>query len=292
MRILINEEMKKADILGKITFSSRPKALQDEPLRAVIETAKRELRFLKDTGVEGKRLDELLLARAMINNSNEKHNVFMVKVGKVHRRAGAPMPAPPPTSTTTNVEGEVFQPDLAGHEPTPVVTIPRSASRDRQPTHRPSVLAASLNDLGIGEHADATPQEDRLLIQNPDHQAAAAPTFNLDMFHPTAFLIRVVNSTTGAAVHTSQLIPTSRRGSMIAIDDMSFDRFIELVSAQVGFDVQARTSAIMPRGGSIGPSDSKVKLVSEDSWKAVLYIVHNARMRTCEFVVEERGVEG
>jgi hypothetical protein len=82
----MNEEMKRADILGKINFDPKSKAQHEEALGQVIEAAKRELEFLGEKGVEQERLSELLMTRAYICNSNEKHNAFMVRAGKVKAR--------------------------------------------------------------------------------------------------------------------------------------------------------------------------------------------------------------
>jgi hypothetical protein len=90
-------------------------------------------------------------------------------------------------------------------------------------------------------------QQEDDAVQTPaddnDIPTAAQPPairtqFNTSIFtfHPTAFLIRIVNSTTGAAIHTSELLPPSPTG----IDDLSYDAFIDKVTQQVDFDVRGR----------------------------------------------------
>jgi hypothetical protein len=59
LRVLISEEMKQADILGKINFRPRTKAQHEEVLSHVIEAAKRKLKFLGEKGVDDDRLNEL-----------------------------------------------------------------------------------------------------------------------------------------------------------------------------------------------------------------------------------------
>ena len=59
LRVLISEEMKKADILGKINFRPKTKAQHEEALSHVIEAAKRELKFFDEKIVNDDRLNEL-----------------------------------------------------------------------------------------------------------------------------------------------------------------------------------------------------------------------------------------
>jgi hypothetical protein len=110
------------------------------------------------------------------------------------------------------------------------------------------------------------------------------------VFHPTAFIVRVVNQTTGAAVHTSQLLTQTQQHEDVSVESLSYDMFITLVSQQVGFDVQGRISGVVPKFHAIAPIDMTVEIPEEATWRAVLQAWQNTRRKTCEFVVKAEGV--
>ena len=142
------------------------------------------------------------------------------------------------------------------------------------------------------------PQQDNTPVQAPppnNYSQQLLPirtAFNTSIFtlHPTAFLVRVVNSTTGAAIHTSQLLPPSTTPA--SIDELDFEAFITKVTQAVGFNVRGRISAVVPKalGSVFVVNDVRVKVGGEGEWSAVLQLWQNARKRTGEFVVE--GIEG
>ncbi|KAF2833960.1 hypothetical protein CC86DRAFT_365710 [Ophiobolus disseminans] len=122
------------------------------------------------------------------------------------------------------------------------------------------------------------------LANVPGHTQAAAAHRNV--FHPSSFIIRVVDNITGAAILTSQLVTAPRPNGQPFVDNLSFGTFLTLVSEQVGFNVQGRIRAVVPRFHAIAPIDSLVELRSEVTWRAVLQVWQNTRRKTCEFVVE------
>ncbi|KAF1940851.1 hypothetical protein EJ02DRAFT_455652, partial [Clathrospora elynae] len=135
--------------------------------------------------------------------------------------------------------------------------------------------------LQVENHQEAVIDEQ---CQDPPVPTILTPLkTNIFHFHPTAFLTHVINSSTGAAIHTLQLVPTSRRGFITGINDMCYAAFIEKVSGRV--------NAVFPRamGSSFAERDVMVRVVGEWEWKALLKLWQNARKATCEFVVE--GVE-
>jgi hypothetical protein len=287
---VIDDEMKKADILGNINFHPKTKAQHEGALRQVIETAKRDLTFLGEKGVEEDRLDELLMLRAHICNANEKHNEFMVSSGKVKARAsGVDRTASAAASDSVHEDDIQYElaaalfdedddapiaartrarsearltsptpvrrrdgsadPTAAGDAPIATRTRARSEARPERATTptpirrrqrsnatkstgRPSVVARHLRNLNIGA-----------VTQQEDEAPAIRTHFNTSIFSfiLTAFLIRIINSTTGAAIRTSFLLPPSLTG----IGDLSFEAFIETVTQQVGFDVRGRISAVV-----------------------------------------------
>jgi hypothetical protein len=285
LRDLIRDEMARDGILGNLKFSPQLAAQEKEMLQRILDKVKWDLPFLQKTDLEQERLDELLLARAMINNANEKHNEYYVKVGRVHARAGQ-------CASGGGAEEGLGEEERASHLP-----IPRLTQRET----KPSIVAEELADMliSVNSHqceATATQEEPEqaptspMAIDEPEPTAAAAPVQLFlvskvtSMWSP-AFVVRVVGSTTGAAVHISQLLDQSSATSP-SIKDLSLDTFLALVSARVGFDVRGRISAVVPKHYRIAPIDMKVKVASNENWLAVLQVWQNTRRKTCEFVVE------
>ena len=254
------------------------------------------------------------MARAHICNSNEKHNEFMVKTGRVKTRFSTVDPATAATAVS-NVQEEDIQQELqALGDDAPIATMTRARSEARteraatptlirrrsrrSTTTRASVVAARLRNMNIGTAAQQEAGEEEAVpapVHNDTEQQSPAirTQFNTGIFtvYPTAFLIRVINSTTGAAIHTSQLLPASPT----SIVDMSYQAFIDKVTQAVGFDVRDRISAVMPKalGSAFVSNDVRVKITEEQEWRAVLQLWQNARKQSCEFVVEGEGaVEG
>jgi hypothetical protein len=309
LRVLMNEEMKKADILGKINFYPKSKAQHEEALSHVIEAAKRELDFLGEKGVDEDRLNELLMARAHICNSNEKHNEFMVKTGRVKARISIVDPATA-SSAVSNIQQEHIQQELASlDDDAPIATRTRARSEARteravtptpirRRTRKSTAIAARLRDMDIGTAAQQEAAEEEAVPAPADNDTEQQPPailtqFNTGIFtlYPTAFLIRVINSTTGAAIHASQLLPASPT----SIDDMSYQAFIDKVTQAVGFDVRNRISAVVPKalGSAFVSNDVRITITGEQEWRAALQLWQNARKRSCEFVVGGKGaVEG
>lgn len=287
--------MKKADILGAVNFSPKTRAQHEEQVDQIINTARCELKFLEATDIGKDKLKMLLLARLMIVNSNEKHNDMMVRTGRVGKRAiesrrGSSNPEKEEQAPANGAEKETLAPSAINPD------------RSRRSTQGPSILAATMRNLDIGEQQEvsadnkdaagtALPNESGLKGQT----AEPAPTFRTDIFQffPTAFLIRVINSRTGAAVHTSELVSAADRSSATSIDDVNYETFIENVSHQVGFDVRERISAVVPMSLGCGyvQTIGTVKLASEKEWKAMLQLWQNAQSKTCECVIEQLDVE-
>jgi hypothetical protein len=211
-------------------------------------------------------------------------------VGKVHARAGQ------------RVSGGGFEEEREEEELLSCLPIPKLMQRGT----RPSIVAMELagmvisgaqdqcEDGAIEERAIRESQQapgSPMAIDKPEATVAAAPVQPTliaratTAIWPTAFVVRVVGSTTGAAVHMSQLLHQSSATSP-SIQDLSLDAFLTLVSARVGFDVRGRISAVVPKQYGIAPIDTKVKVASTENWLAVLQVWQNARRKTCEFVVE------
>jgi len=334
---LMRALMLSAGLLGNMDFRSRNKAHNIEVLRPIFETVLNELEFLGKAKVSKARLNELLVARARISNSNELHARWMLKKGKVQKRADGTVYVPEEeehgvAQQQDDVEEEqgVQQPDMEAEQH--VVEHQKVEERGQgvEQQHisdeeqgveqhqgeveeqgtvqgpRPSVVAADLAGLFLGGDAVVEPEmqenqtpplspmqidgPEEILVdeQDSEHDHPTLPTHNQataprpTVFHPTAFIIRVVNSTTGAAVHTSQLVTAGQA----SVDSLSYETFLSLVSQQMGFNVQGRISAVLPKFHAVAPFDSLVGLASEATWRAVLQAWQNTRRRTCELVVE------
>jgi hypothetical protein len=86
MRDLIATLMRDADLLGNMNFKTN-KAECKESLRPIFARVLEELDFVVGAKLSGKRVSELMLARAMVVNRNEVHNRYMVATGRVKQRA-------------------------------------------------------------------------------------------------------------------------------------------------------------------------------------------------------------
>ncbi|KAF2035493.1 hypothetical protein EK21DRAFT_107019 [Setomelanomma holmii] len=300
---VMQSEMKATSLLGSMNFHIGQKERNDAVLKSVFAAVKERLDFLETAGVGKKRLRELLWARARILNSNEKHNELMVRAGKVKMRADG---------TTYEIredreEREQAQEQEEEHEQGTRAQIEQNLPSPKR-TERgylPSVIAAELRNLEIGNNgADSTataemqeevrpsPPGSPMHVNEPIDELTPEPAriFALPstatILHPTSFIVRVVNSTTGAAVHTSQLLPQAQQHGDVSVESLSYETFITLVSQQLGLDVRGRISGVVPKFYAIAPHDSKIEIRSEATWKAVLQAWQNTRRKTCEFVVE------
>jgi hypothetical protein len=284
-----------------MNFGAAHKHGNEAALRPILATVKERLVFLEAAKIQKTRLAELLWARAMILNDNEKHNRYMVRAGKVKTRADG-------TTYTPGEEEEEQEQDEAvrvvqGDAPQDVeqeLPVPRRTSRGA----RPSVIAADLENMNIGSGQPSTTQheEDQRPatpgspmhidepVSEPARTAAPPRPIAASVFHPTAFIVRVVNQSTGAAVHTSQLLTQTQQHEDVSVESLSYDMFITLVSQQVGFDVRGRISGVVPKFHAIAPIDMTVEIGEEATWRAVLQAWQNTRRKTCEFVVKAEGV--
>tara|TARA_R110002003_G_scaffold448_12_gene19896 strand:- start:3294 stop:4556 length:1263 start_codon:yes stop_codon:yes gene_type:complete len=297
---LMQSEMKAAGLLGGMNFGAAHKHGNEAALRPIFTTVKEQLVFLEAVKIQKTRLAELLWARAMILNDNEKHNRYMVKAGKVKMRADG--------TTYTPGEEEQEQDEavqaVPGDAPQGVeqeLPVPRRTSRGT----RPSVIAAEMENMNIGfgqpsttQHEEdqrpATPGSPMHIdepVSEPARTAAPPRPIAASVFHPTAFIVRVVNQSKGAAVHTSQLLTETQQNEDVSVESLSYDMFITLVSQQVGFDVRGRISGVVPKFHAIAPIDMTVEIGEEATWRAVLQAWQNTRRKTCEFVVKADGVE-
>ncbi|KAI8934242.1 hypothetical protein NX059_008988 [Plenodomus lindquistii] len=288
---VVKDELEKAGLFGTMEGACARFDYQ-EGLRQVVTGTKIHAEFLQTIDVSATRLDELILARARICNENEKHNDRLVRSGRVRARAGTAMSATRCTSTPDHITS--LQ-QLAGTTNSPIASRTRNASRGRRATpNQPSVIADTMSSLSLAGHSINTVEESQLdSTLTPSLTARPrpiAPVFSTSIFHPTAFLIRLTHSTTGAAIHTSQLASAARResGSTLELQDMDYRTFLDMVSSQVGFEVEGRIEAVIPKvlGTSVVNSDAFVKLEGEEEWLAVLQMWTNARRRTCEFIVD------
>ncbi|KAJ4365241.1 hypothetical protein N0V83_008859 [Neocucurbitaria cava] len=326
LRTCINEEMKKAGILGRMSSSpfssSKAEARRqqhDATLRQIIQTAKHKLVFLRHTVVEEKRLDQWLLARMVIYSRKKKHDEFMTGT---EEEVPSPSPSPPPSPTPPerpapqssssvayaghdhdlrSVEADLAEGAFRGLRRGRRRERRRERRRGRERAHQSSsALAASFDNLHIEQPLDAALQNLNLMSHESPGTASAdpppPPASNAAMFDETAFLIRVVNSTTmpGIKVQIYELISSSSRRDSHpplpeAIEDLSLENFTELLSAQVGFDVRGRISIVLPRGGLLMPAERRLRLTTEDQWRTVLWTVYIERERTVELVVERDG---
>jgi hypothetical protein len=336
---LIQEEMSTAGLLGTTGFKTNERAQNKEALQPTLDKAKADLEFLSDERMKKlkvgkKRLDRLLLVRAMIVNQNEKQNLWNLRVSRVKRRAGE-APVNEEEQGDEAVAAEQVDEDVQlpavelgerGDRPSVVIASALSvleiedelifamaedegdiAREDRVDIAREDEVDVAREDevditradeVDIAREPDApgSPMQIDALTRPPSPtEPPTAPTSETPIssstvIFPTAFLIRVINTTTGAAIHTSQLLPHDADAS--SIDSLSFETFLALVSAQVGIEVRGRISAIVPRFHGIAPYDVKIMLGSEETWRAVLLSWQITRRRMCEFVVEAAAMEG
>lgn len=78
-------------------------------------------------------------------------------------------------------------------------------------------------------------------------------------------------------------------GGVCSVSLRRVSRYVGIDVSQVGFDVEGRISAVVPKcvGTSLIQMDVTIKL-SEDQWTAILQLWTNAKTNTCEFIVEEK----
>jgi hypothetical protein len=66
-----------------------------------------------------------------------------------------------------------------------------------------------------------------------------------------------------------------------------FDKFLQLVSEQVEFNVRVRISAVMPKMyTTFAPIDCKINVSSDEQWRAVLQAWNDMWQKACHPVVE------
>jgi hypothetical protein len=244
---VMRSAMLKAGLLGNMNFKTNNEAV----LAPTLATMRAELRFLnarigKNRGKgkmkegEGKlsedRLEKLLCARARILNDNEKHNRYMLRTGKVARRR----------------DGSVNVREITAEQVDDGPEAPVSVSTALEQLYLDAQVPASA------EHVDKNAPSSLPRPSTPSY--------------PSAFIIRVLNSPSGAAILPLQLTMPNHAS-------LSFDLFIQHVSEQVGFNVRGRLSAVMPKSNT-------VKVRREEIWWAVLQAWENMCRRTGEFVVE------
>lgn len=212
--------MKNAGFLGKVSSDEWTKGVYQAQLDAVIATAKRGLYFLRKDNVSEERLDQLLITRARISNENEKHNERLVASGKVVTRLGSNATDLRGT-TAGNREKQVQQEDVeVDGKSMSTRTQPATArigSRSRRSTAGASVIEGRLTNAHLSDTSTCSLHD----TDGNNQPHVAPPPFRTDMFTPTVFLIRVINSTTGAAVHTPSLIQNSRRGAVVVLEDIN-----------------------------------------------------------------------
>lgn len=279
---LIQSELKKAGLLGKINFSSRMAEDEKNTLQQIYATAKQKLGFLEAAGVGEARLDQLLYQRTLIINSNERHNKYMVKTGRVKRRLGEA------------ASGEQQQPELPSQEMMSSLSALIPTEQEEEQSVMAPVLiqarevgdAAATTKVREGEHA--TPSSP---MHNEDQTASRGASPGHDEVLLTSFIVRVKDSTAGAAIHASQLVSSSQQDKPVTINELSLETFLGLASEQVHFDVTGCISAVVPNTCIFsGTKSTKIALVSEETWKAVLQAWQSARCKTCELIVERADV--
>jgi hypothetical protein len=267
---VMRSTMANAGLLGNMNF----RADDENVLAPIIATVREELGFLNERIGKGKgnetlkvgtsRLEELLKARAKILNDNEKHNRYMARTGRVGKRR----------SGIANVrESMAEQVDDLPEAPVSVSAASRKLDLDATPVPGPEILHGNAPEPLKGQDQEAPSSP--LQLYPPSPPATPTPTPN----HPSAFIIRTLNSSSGAAVLPLQFSTPNHSG-------LSFDIFIRLVSEQVGFNVYGRLSALLPRSHRAVPIDTLVKVRGEQVWMSVLQAWENSRRGTGEFVVE------
>jgi hypothetical protein len=269
---VMRSTMANAGLLGNMNF----RADNENVLAPIIATVREELGFLNERIGKGKgnetlkvgtsRLEELLKARAKILNDNEKHNRYMARTGRFGKRR----------SGIANVrESMAEQVDDLPEAPVSVSTTSGKLDLDATPVPGPEILHGNAPEPLKGQDQEAPSSPMQLDPPSPPATTTLTPTPN----HPSAFIIRTLNSSSGAAVLPLQISTPNHSG-------LSFDIFIRLVSEQVGFNVHGRLSALLPRSHRAVPIDTLVKVHGVEVWMSVLQAWENSRRGTGEFVVE------
>jgi hypothetical protein len=293
--------MRDADLLGNMNFKTS-KAEYKESLWPILARVLEELDFVVGAEMSGKRVGELMLARAMVVNRNEVHNSYMVATGRVKQRADGTVYVNDREEEQQNgevplVDGEDEGVQQLGEEEEGVQQlaeddeIVQQASKDHdmvidgdndqaQPAAedeampaanlgvidetgpRPSIVAATLGGLSLDVLAaqpeeelapgspmqvdKSTPQPElkvELQAETPKSRITPAQLAMLSTaFYPTFFLIRVAGSTASTATLISECIDPAHTGP-ITINSLSFDRFMQVVSRQLGYDVRGSISS-------------------------------------------------
>lgn len=280
---VVKEKMKEAGILGKLNFRTVTDAQRSQQMEDIVAATVSDLGFLLNHNLQTARVAELVVERARILNSNEKHNEYMVRVHKVHARAGAPKL---PTAPNAAIQKPIVSSRPATNNASPVSTAPNENAR------KSSVPNKSSGSIHIPSQAMVTARTAARYRADNVGPTSPPPTFRTDMFlaktfYPSAFLVQVTSSNIGAVVRPSQLDVDHRHGTPIFMENIDYGMFIDIVSRQVGFNVEGRISAVVQSTSDIPPvpTDVLVKLTSEE-WMAVMQIWTNAEKDTCEFVVE------
>jgi hypothetical protein len=269
--------------------------------------------------VSRKRLRELLVARARIVNANELHNRWMVRTGRVKRRAGAEeeeesvVEEQREEGGAQEADGELGVVEEGVQHAADNGDIIEQEGAVQHIAEEPEMVqqeevhpAADDHQMVVDDNAvQPVPHEDMpapsavtIDSSGPRPSVVAASLANLAIVAalrsgilPISFIVRVVNSTAGTAILASQLLPASQQSDPVTVNDLSFDKFLTLASQELGFDVRGRISAVLPKFHIIAPYDSIVELNSEVKWKAVLQAWQTTRRKMCEFVVDREAME-
>ncbi|OAK95878.1 hypothetical protein IQ06DRAFT_56222 [Phaeosphaeriaceae sp. SRC1lsM3a] len=250
---VMRSSMHKRGVLGSLDFRNR--IATEDALKPVLKDVKIELPWLdakakRKGGSGASRLVELLSGRARLVEVGERRKM----------RKG--------NKDGTELQDQDQDHDAEAHQ------VDKDVA-DRADAH----AATALNGLSVQE----APGAYAVPTQRPASRLAHAST--TPTFCPTSFIVRVAGSTNGAAILTTQLTIDAHSGPP-TVDDLMLDRFLQVVSDQVGFKVEGRISAVLPKFYAVAPINSRIDVGSEGQWMAVLKAWQTMRRKTCEFVVE------
>jgi len=322
LRTSMQAAMQSAGLLGRMSFLVSARKATARVLKPVFARVKGELGFLAEKeGMVGKRrLQEVLIARARILNRNEKHNVWMVKNGRVGRRrvrgdedgagrdegvqsegvhldivdggeqSSGAMGLDIQDTETTAQEDEL---DDVQDQDRAQIPVQEEMQNDAETGTRTSIPITLLLSSTGSEHGDdsAHPstshptQADTPINAQPNTSHPLQPTLPANA-QPTP----AHNQPTRPPSHPTAFLirhtATTSAAAILSTPNLTLTRFTALVSAQLGFDATGRIRAVVPRSPQAAPVSIFVRLDSEETWRAMVEIWAVWGRRVGEAVVD------
>lgn len=112
------------------------------------------------------------------------------------------------------------------------------------------------------------------------------------IFHPTTFAVRLGSSASCTAIHISELRSAAVLQTPFSIKDLSYARFIALVSKRLSLRGRGRVGAIIPERHAGVIEYASLSVGSDAGWRSALRAWQARKCELCEFVVDMEPLDG